>query len=29
MGKLYEDIDLIESAIDQVLYGEDEISLEA
>lgn len=29
MASLYEDLDMIESAIDQVLYGEDEISLEA
>ena len=29
MGRLYEDIDAIEKAIDTVLYGEDEISLEA
>lgn len=29
MASLYEDIDMIESAIDQILYGEDEISLEA
>ena len=29
MASLYEDLDLIESAIDQILYGEDEISLEA
>lgn len=29
MGKIYEDIDMIESAIDGILYGEDEIDLEA
>lgn len=29
MGSLYNDLDMIESAIDGILYGEDEISLEA
>lgn len=29
MGKIYDDIDMIESAIDGILYGEDEIDLEA